>query len=225
MSPVLLLLSTGDESVRWRSTADELGEKMLLLVGDVFLSAACISYTGAFTGGQCVRAHAPKPEGPHEKLGLYLSLICFPCACPQDQTTRPSAAPGSARVFLLVLLMCSCMLLLSSLAVCDLAPRPLPQCPHQQLGPQLCREGHPSLQELLLASHTLFLCRAWFSESVRCKPVSWREFVLTYCKSRTQAAVLPIVLHARMEVCSVRVCTTPMLSELAKTSAHHEWKK
>jgi len=45
-----LISALGDESVRWRSTADELGEKMLLLVGDVFLSAACISYTGAFTG-------------------------------------------------------------------------------------------------------------------------------------------------------------------------------
>jgi len=43
----------GDESVRWKATAEELGERMLLLVGDVFLSAACISYTGAFTG-ECV---------------------------------------------------------------------------------------------------------------------------------------------------------------------------
>ena len=45
-----MALLAGDESVRWRSTADDLGDKMLLLVGDVFLSAACISYTGAFTG-------------------------------------------------------------------------------------------------------------------------------------------------------------------------------
>jgi len=43
-------MALGDESVRWRSTAEDLGDKMLLLVGDVFLSAACISYTGAFTG-------------------------------------------------------------------------------------------------------------------------------------------------------------------------------
>ena len=34
----------GEESGRWKMTADELGEKMQLLVGDVFLSAACISY-------------------------------------------------------------------------------------------------------------------------------------------------------------------------------------
>ena len=36
--------------MRWRSTADDLGDKLLLLVGDVFLAAACISYMGAFTG-------------------------------------------------------------------------------------------------------------------------------------------------------------------------------
>jgi hypothetical protein len=34
---------------RWKSTAEDLSDRMLLLVGDVFLSAACISYTGAFT--------------------------------------------------------------------------------------------------------------------------------------------------------------------------------
>ncbi len=46
-----LISALGDESVRWKATAEELGDSMLLLVGDVFLSAACISYTGAFTGG------------------------------------------------------------------------------------------------------------------------------------------------------------------------------
>ncbi|GAX73618.1 hypothetical protein CEUSTIGMA_g1069.t1 [Chlamydomonas eustigma] len=40
----------GDESVRWKSTAEDLSDRMLLLVGDVLLSAACISYMGAFTG-------------------------------------------------------------------------------------------------------------------------------------------------------------------------------
>ncbi len=35
---------------RWKATAEELGDRMQLLVGDVFLAAACISYTGAFTG-------------------------------------------------------------------------------------------------------------------------------------------------------------------------------
>ena len=38
---------------RWKATADDLGERMHLLVGDVFLSAACISYMGAFTGEGC----------------------------------------------------------------------------------------------------------------------------------------------------------------------------
>ena len=39
-----------DEQVRWKETADELGNQTDLLVGDVFLSAACIAYFGAFTG-------------------------------------------------------------------------------------------------------------------------------------------------------------------------------
>ena len=45
-------LTTGlaDEQVRWKDTADELGLQTDLLVGDVFLSAACIAYFGAFTG-------------------------------------------------------------------------------------------------------------------------------------------------------------------------------
>ncbi len=45
-----LISVLGDESVRWKQTAEELGDRMLLLVGDVFLSSACISYMGAFTG-------------------------------------------------------------------------------------------------------------------------------------------------------------------------------
>lgn len=45
-----LTSALSEESVRWKQTADALGEKMQLLVGDVFLSAACISYQGAFTG-------------------------------------------------------------------------------------------------------------------------------------------------------------------------------
>ncbi|KAJ9505503.1 hypothetical protein QJQ45_023787, partial [Haematococcus lacustris] len=45
-----LISALGDESVRWKATAEDLGDRMLLLVGDVFLSAACVSYLGAFTG-------------------------------------------------------------------------------------------------------------------------------------------------------------------------------
>jgi hypothetical protein len=33
-----------------QATAEELGEQLILLVGDVFLGAAAISYLGAFTG-------------------------------------------------------------------------------------------------------------------------------------------------------------------------------
>ena len=40
----------GEEAVRWKDTADSIGEAMALLVGDVFVSSACISYYGAFTG-------------------------------------------------------------------------------------------------------------------------------------------------------------------------------
>ena len=39
-----------DEAVRWKSTAESLGDQRELLVGDVFVSAACISYFGAFNG-------------------------------------------------------------------------------------------------------------------------------------------------------------------------------
>jgi dynein heavy chain, axonemal len=38
-----------DESARWQSTADGLQAQLGALVGDVLLSAACISYMGAFT--------------------------------------------------------------------------------------------------------------------------------------------------------------------------------
>eukprot|EP00873_Tetraselmis_striata_P045243 jgi/Tetstr1/465507/TSEL_010176.t1 len=46
-----LTSALADEGVRWQQTADSLGEAMQLLVGDVFVSAACIAYYGAFTGG------------------------------------------------------------------------------------------------------------------------------------------------------------------------------
>jgi dynein heavy chain len=44
-----------DEGVRWQQTADSINEQTKLLVGDVFLGAACIAYYGAFTGAyRCV---------------------------------------------------------------------------------------------------------------------------------------------------------------------------
>ena len=39
-----------DEGVRWQQTADTIQQQTDLLVGDVFLSSACIAYYGAFTG-------------------------------------------------------------------------------------------------------------------------------------------------------------------------------
>lgn len=45
-----LISGLADEGVRWQATADQLQSQTELLVGDVFLSAACIAYYGAFTG-------------------------------------------------------------------------------------------------------------------------------------------------------------------------------
>ena len=36
--------------MRWADTAASIGEATQLLVGDVFVSSACIAYYGAFTG-------------------------------------------------------------------------------------------------------------------------------------------------------------------------------
>merc|ERR1712146_210797 len=40
----------GDEGVRWRDTVEKIGVEIVNLAGDVFLSAAAISYYGPFTG-------------------------------------------------------------------------------------------------------------------------------------------------------------------------------
>ncbi|XP_073391166.1 uncharacterized protein [Physcomitrium patens] len=45
-----LTAALGDEAVRWKETAISIEEKRKLLVGDVFLCCACISYYGAFSG-------------------------------------------------------------------------------------------------------------------------------------------------------------------------------
>lgn len=39
-----------DEAVRWKETVESLDKDIYELVGNVFLSCACISYFGAFTG-------------------------------------------------------------------------------------------------------------------------------------------------------------------------------
>jgi dynein heavy chain len=45
-----LVILLEDEGVRWKETVENLGEEITNLVGDVFLSCACISYFGGFTG-------------------------------------------------------------------------------------------------------------------------------------------------------------------------------
>ena len=39
-----------NEHKRWQESVKELDEKILQLVGDIFVSAACVSYYGPFTG-------------------------------------------------------------------------------------------------------------------------------------------------------------------------------
>lgn len=39
-----------EEGIRWKEQIETIGEEILRLIGDVFLSAATISYLGPFTG-------------------------------------------------------------------------------------------------------------------------------------------------------------------------------
>lgn len=45
-----LVVLLKDEGVRWKETVEVISEQIIKLVGNVFLSCACISYFGAFTG-------------------------------------------------------------------------------------------------------------------------------------------------------------------------------
>ena len=45
-----LVVLLADEAVRWKETVESLEIEIEQLVGNVFLSCACISYFGAFTG-------------------------------------------------------------------------------------------------------------------------------------------------------------------------------
>jgi dynein heavy chain len=45
-----LVILLADEAVRWKETVESLDIDIYELVGNVFLSCACISYFGAFTG-------------------------------------------------------------------------------------------------------------------------------------------------------------------------------
>jgi len=45
-----LVVLLADEGVRWKETVEVITGQIERLVGNVFLSCACISYYGAFTG-------------------------------------------------------------------------------------------------------------------------------------------------------------------------------
>ena len=45
-----LTVGLADEQVRWATSVETLGDQIEKLVGDIFISAACISYYGPFTG-------------------------------------------------------------------------------------------------------------------------------------------------------------------------------
>ena len=45
-----LLVLLLDEGIRWKETVEIMDYEMEKLVGNVFISAGCISYYGAFTG-------------------------------------------------------------------------------------------------------------------------------------------------------------------------------
>lgn len=45
-----LVVLLKDEGVRWKSTVEQLTVEIENLIGDVFLSCACISYFGGFSG-------------------------------------------------------------------------------------------------------------------------------------------------------------------------------
>jgi dynein heavy chain len=45
-----LLVLLKDEGIRWKETVEKMDLEIEKLVGNVFISAGCISYYGAFTG-------------------------------------------------------------------------------------------------------------------------------------------------------------------------------
>jgi len=45
-----LVVLLADEGIRWKETVGSLQDEIERLVGNIFLSSACISYFGAFTG-------------------------------------------------------------------------------------------------------------------------------------------------------------------------------
>jgi len=56
-----------DEGVRWKETVEVISGQIERLVGNVFISCACISYFGAFTGTFREKMVAGWVEGCQEK--------------------------------------------------------------------------------------------------------------------------------------------------------------
>jgi dynein heavy chain len=90
-----------DEGVRWAETCERLQVTIDNLVGDVFLSCACISYYGGFTGdyrlgltdgwaAECAEKAIPTTEG-FSLVGVMGDPVAIRgwniCGLPSDQTS------------------------------------------------------------------------------------------------------------------------------------------
>lgn len=62
-----LVVLLADEGVRWKETVEVISDQIYRLVGNVFLSCACISYFGAFTGEFREKLVAQWVEGCKER--------------------------------------------------------------------------------------------------------------------------------------------------------------
>ena len=76
----ILTGALGDEKVRWTETVELYSNQITLLVGDVFLSASCVSYFGAFDSvyRDKVRAAKLTVPGSHSSLhtNRYRAFVC-----------------------------------------------------------------------------------------------------------------------------------------------------
>ena len=81
-----LRVGLADEHVRWISTVENIEKEAAKLIGDVFLSAACISYYGPFTGkyreellalGDC--SSRRRKTFQHRKPQLWSQPWASPC--------------------------------------------------------------------------------------------------------------------------------------------------
>jgi hypothetical protein len=63
--------------VRWKSTAETIQQQTELLVGDVFLGAACIAYYGAFTGSYRQQLVAGWISVSRSGCCVHSTLVCL----------------------------------------------------------------------------------------------------------------------------------------------------